>query len=82
MESLNLKKVLNRFLDWKVTSILHCGKDMLTDLCKRFLKFKENVPKYGITTNNSFSGIVGTICSGTYNLSKNFLIHWSITLTG
>ena len=82
MASLNLKKLLNRFLDWKVTFILHCGKDLLTDLYKRFLKFKENVPKHGRTTNNSFLGTVDTICVGTYNLSKNFLIHWSVILTG
>ena len=38
------------------------------------LKFKENVPKYGRTTNNSFLGNVGTTCLGTYKLSNNFLI--------
>ena len=75
MESLNLNKLLNRFLDSKVTFILHCGNDMLTDLYKRFLKFKENVPKNGRTTNNSFLGTAGTISLGTYTLSRNFLIH-------
>ena len=30
MESLNLKKLLNRFLDWGITFILHCGNDLLT----------------------------------------------------
>ena len=78
MESFNLEKLLNRFLDWKMTFMLHCGKDLLTNLYKCFLKVKENVPKYGKTTSNSFLGIVGTICLGTYSLSKNFLIHWSI----
>ena len=82
MDSLNLKKLLNRFLDWKITFILHCGKDLLTNLYKCFLKFKENAPKYGRKTNNSFLGTVGTICLGTYNFSKNFLIHWLIILTG
>ena len=33
-------------------------------------------------TNNFLLGNVGTICLGTYNLSKNFLIHWSTILTG
>ena len=75
MEPLNLKKLLNRFLDRKITFILHCGKELLTNLYKRFLKFKENVPKYGGTTNNSFLVIVITICLGTYTLFKNFLIH-------
>ena len=53
MESLNLNKLLNQFLDWKITLTLHCGNDLLTALYKRFLKFKENVPKYGRTTSNS-----------------------------
>ena len=65
MESLNLKKLLNRFLDWKITYIVHC-----TDLYKSFFKFKENIPKYGRTTNNSFLGTVDVICLGAYNLSK------------
>ena len=82
MESLNLKKLLNRFLDWKITFILHCGKDLLYDLYRRFLKFRENITNYGRTTTNSLLGTVGTICLGTYNLSKNFLICWSIMLTG
>ena len=82
MESLNLNKLFNWFLEWKTTFILHCGSDLLTDLYKRFLKFKENVLKNGRTTNNSLLGNVNTICLGTYNLSKNFLIHWSIIITG
>ena len=66
MESSNLKKLHNRFLDWKITFILHCGNGSLTDLYKRFLKFTENVPKYGAITNNSFSG---SYCS--YNLFRD-----------
>ena len=65
---------LNQFLDWKVTFILHWGSDLLTNLYKRFVKFKENVPKNGRTTNNSILGTVDTICY------QNFLIHWSIVL--
>ena len=71
MESLNLKKLLIRSLDWKIIFILHCGYELLTDLYKHFLKFKENVSKYGRITNNSFFGTICTICLGTYNLSKN-----------
>ena len=82
MESLNLKKLLNRFLYWKITFVLYCGNDLLTDLYKHFLKFKENVPKNGRTTNNSLLGTFETTCLGTYNLSINFLILWSIILTG
>ena len=50
MDSLNLNKLLNRFFDWKITFILHCGNGLLIDLYKCFLKFKENVPENGRTT--------------------------------
>ena len=62
MESMNLNKLLNQFLDWTITLIFHCGNDLLTALYKRFLKFKENIPKNGRTTSNSFFGTVSTIC--------------------
>ena len=75
MESLNLSKLFNRFLDRKITFILHCGNDLLTDLYKSFLIFKANIPKNGRTTNNSLLGTVNTSYFETYNLSKNFLIH-------
>ena len=51
MESLNLKKLLSLFLDWKVTLILRCGNVLLTDLYKRVLKFIENFRKNGRTIN-------------------------------
>ena len=76
-----IKKLPNLSLDWKTTFVLHCGKELLTDLYKRFLRFKENVPKYGRTTNNSLLGTVCTICLEAHNLSQNFLLHWSIILT-
>ena len=65
MESLHLKKLHKRFLDWKITFVLHCGKDLLTDLHKRFLKFKKHVPKYGRATSDFFLGTIGIICLGT-----------------
>ena len=61
MESMNLNKLFNQFLDWKITFTLHCGSDLPTDLYKRSLKFKENLPKNGRTTNNSLLGTVNTI---------------------
>ena len=73
MESFNLKKLLHRFFDWKITFILHCGSDLLADLYKSFLKFKKNVPKNGRTSNKSLLGTVDTICLGMHNLSKKFL---------
>ena len=36
--------------------MLHFGKDLLTDLYKCFLKFKENVRKYGKANNNFLLG--------------------------
>ena len=81
MVSLNLNELLNRFLDWKTTLILHCGNNLLAALYKRCLKFKENVPENGRTTSNSFFGTVSTICLGTYNLSRKSLKHWSILFT-
>ena len=74
MEYLNLNKLLNWFLDWKITFILHCGNNLLTDLYKHFLRFKESFPRNGRLTISSLLGTVGTICLATFNLSKNFLI--------
>ena len=53
MESVNLNKVLNQFLDWKITFTLHWSNGLQNDLYKGFLKFKENFPKNETTTNNS-----------------------------
>ena len=72
MESLNFNKLINQFLGWRITFILHCGNDLLTDFYKNFLKFKENFPKNGKAINNSHLGTTGTICLVTYNLSRNF----------
>ena len=75
MKPLNLRKLLDRFLDLKITFILHCSNDLLTDLYRRFLKFKENFPKNGRTIKNPPLGTVGTTCFETYSLSKNVLVH-------
>ena len=74
MESFNFNKLFNRFLDWKITFILHCVNDLLTNLYKLFLKFNENFPKNGRTANNPILGTVRTVCLGTYNLSKNRVV--------
>ena len=81
MEFLRLKKLLNRFLDWKTTFILQYDNVLLTDLHKHVLKFAEYFPKNGRAINNSFLCTVVTVCLGMYSLSKKFLIHWSIVLT-
>ena len=33
-----------------------CGSDLIGDLHKHFFKFKDDVPIYGRTANNSFLG--------------------------
>ena len=60
MDSLNLNKLLNQFLDWKITFILYYGNALLTDL----YKFKENVLNNGRTINNSILGTIRCQYSG------------------
>ena len=60
MDSLNLNKLLNQFLDWNITFILYCGNALLTDL----YKFKENVLNNGRTINNSILGTIRCQYSG------------------
>ena len=72
MEFFNLNKLLNRFLDWKITLILHGSNDLLTALYKRFLKFKKNVPKNGKTTSNLLFGTVSTIFSPSFKMTTSF----------
>ena len=45
MLSLNRKRLLKRFLDWKITLMLHWGSVLLKQLYNLDLKFKENWPK-------------------------------------
>ena len=78
VESLNLNKLLSRFLDWKRTFIMHCGNVLLSDFYKGILKFIENFPKNSWIIKFFFLVTVGTICLGTSILSKRFLMHWSI----
>ena len=65
MLSLNRKRLLKRFLDWKITLMLHWGSVLLKQLYNLDLKFKENWPKKGITIKTSFLGTVIKILLGT-----------------
>ena len=42
MLSLNQKRLLKQFLDWKITLMLHWGSVLLKQLYNLDLKFKEN----------------------------------------
>ena len=86
-------KIENRILEFmQMTQLIfrlknlnfmfHCENVSLTDFYKRILKFMEKVSENGRTINNLFLGTVDIISLGTCNLSKIFLIYWSIILTG
>ena len=52
--SLNLKKLASRFDDLKIILILQNEMLLLMLFCKRVLKQREGIPRYGNTINNSF----------------------------
>ena len=54
--SLNLKKLASRFDDLKIGLILQNEMLLLMLLCKRVLKQKKDIPRYGNTINNYFFG--------------------------
>ena len=62
---LNQKRLLKRFLDWKITLMLQWSSVLLKHLYNLDLKFQENWPKKGRTTKTSFLGIVIKILLGT-----------------
>ena len=45
MLPLNRKRLLEQFLDWKITLMLHWGSALLKELYNLDLEFKENWPK-------------------------------------
>ena len=76
--SLNLKKLASRFDDLKI--ILQNEMLLLMLFCKRALKQREGIPRYGNTINNSF---LGTACSNIFCencLFKNIFMHLSTKL--
>ena len=52
--SLNLKKLANRVDDLKIILILQNEMLLLMLFCKRVLKQREDIPRYGETIKNSF----------------------------
>ena len=56
--------LLKRYLDWKITLILHWGSVLLKQLYNLDLKFKENWPKKGRTIKISFLRTAIEILSG------------------
>ena len=80
--SLNLKKLANHFDDLKITLILQNEMLLLMLFCKRVLKQREGIPRYGNTINNSF---LGTVCSNIFCencLFKKIFMHLSTKLVG
>ena len=61
--SLNLKKLANRVDDLKMILILQNEMLLLMLFCKRVLKLREDIPRYGKTINSSF---LGTVCSNIF----------------
>ena len=82
MMSLNRKRLLKRFLDWKITLMLHWGSVLLKQLYNLDLKFKENWPKKGRTIKTSFLGKVIKILLGAYILFRKVLTHRPIKPIG
>ena len=80
--SFNLKKLASHFDDLKIILILQNEMLLLMLFCKRVLKQREGIPRYGNTINNSFLGIV---CSNIFCencLFKSIFMHLSTKLVG
>ena len=77
---MNLKKLASRADDLKIILTLQNEMLLLMLLCKRVLKQREDIPRYGNTENNSF---LGTACSNIFCenfLFKNIFMRLSIEL--
>ena len=80
--SLNLKILASSVDDLKITLILQNEMLLLMIFCKRLLKKREDIPRYGKTIHNSF---LGTVCSNIFCencLFKNVLMHLSTKVEG
>ena len=71
--SLNLKKLASRFDDLKIILILQNEMLLLMLFCKRVLKQREDIPRYGNTINNFFWGQYALIFSVKIAYLKIFL---------
>ena len=70
--SLNLKKLANRVDDLKMILILQNEMLLLMLFCKRVLKAREDIPRYGKTTNSCFSKTGGKTFGQDLNVSSCF----------
>ena len=70
--SLNLKKLASRVDDLKITLILQNEMLLLMLFCKRVLKQREDIQRYGKTIHNSFWGHYVPIFSVKIAYSKIF----------
>ena len=80
--SLDVIKLASRVDDLKIFLILQNEMLLLMLFCKRFLKQREDIPRYSNTVNNS---LLGTVCSNIFCencLFKNIFMHLSTKLVG
>ena len=77
---MNLKKSANPVDGLKKNLILQIEILLLMLFCKRVLKQREDMPRYGNTINNSFLGTVCSNVSCENCLYKNILNHLSTKL--
>ena len=77
---MNLKKLANPVDGLKITLILQIEILLLMLFCKRVLKQREDMPRYGNTINNSFLGTVCSNVSCENCLFKNISNHLSTKL--
>ena len=68
--SLNLKKLASRFDDLEIILILQNEMLLFMLFCKRVLKQREGLPRYGNTINSSF---LGRVCSQITTLNRESL---------
>ena len=80
--SLNLKTLAGRVDDLNITLILPNEMLLFMLFCKRVLKQREDIPRYGKTIYNSFLGTVCSNISCENCLFKNILMHLSTKVEG
>ena len=71
-----------RFVDLKITLMLHCGNEFRMEVCSFRFKFDDKVPRKGKIISSSFFGAVKYTCFGTQSLFKKVLIDTSIIPDG
>ena len=80
--SLNLKNLASRVNDLKIILILQNEMLLLILFCKRVVKQREDIGRYGKTIKNFFLGIVCSTIFCANCLFKNILMNLSTKLVG